>query len=104
MCTGLEIAAIAGLALSVAGTAYQATQGAPDLPEVKPPLPPPAPPPTPQPVPPPLTETQVGEGVARERRRRQQRFGVQQTLLSSPLGGGADLRAGSTAGRSLLGG
>lgn len=103
--TLLAIGLIASAAATAGSVAYQASQGTPSLPDVKAPLPPPAPPPVPQPVPPPAIESQAGEGVARERRRRAQRFGIAQTLLASPLGGGADLQVGGTTrGRSLLGG
>lgn len=94
------IAAIVGTALSVGSTAYSLSKGGPDLPEApKPPAPPPAPPPVEEPPPPPV-ETQ--EAVGEERRRRAKRFGVAQTLLTDPLGGGEAGRM--PRGSSLLGG
>lgn len=85
MCTGLEIAAIAGVVLSAAGTAYTAAT-APGAPS-----PPPAPPPTPAPPPPaaapPPPALDAGDvGGARERVQTRRRRGVASTILTSPLG------------------
>lgn len=102
---GAEIAAIAGIitaVAAVAGTAATLASGGPDLPPVPKPKPPPAVPPPPATPPPPPTDTQAGEAVGEERRKRATRFGVANTLLTSPLGGGADLTR--PGGKSLLGG
>lgn len=103
---GLElgaIAAIVGAVATVAGTAATlASGGGPDLPPVPKPKPPPAVPPPPATPPPPPTDTQAGEAVGEDRRKRATRFGVANTLLTSPLGGGADLTR--PGGKSLLGG
>ena len=104
MCSGLEIAAIVGLVGSLASTGVALSKGGPDLPPVQPPAKPPAPPavPPPPPVPPPPSETEAGEAVATERRKRQARFGVQQTILTSPLGSsGSGTQTGT---KTLLGG
>ncbi len=96
-----SIAAIAGLVISGAMTGYELSKGTPDLPAVIPPKPPPAPPAIPPPPPPPPTDTQAGQGVADNRRKQAARFGVQDTLLASPLGStGRD----TTQSKSLLGG
>lgn len=100
MCTGLEIAAIVGVAASVATTSYTLAQGSPALPPVVTPKPPPPPPAVPPPPPKPPTDTQAGEGIAEDRRKRAGRFGIADTLLTSPLGGGRD----TPPNRSLLGG
>jgi hypothetical protein len=99
--TAALIAVIAGAAASVGTTAYAASKGGPNLPTPKQPLPPPAVPPPPAQVPAAPTETEAGEAVARERRKRIGRFGVEQTMLTTPLGGGR--ATGGSAG-SLLGG
>ena len=102
--TSAIIAAV-GVATSLATTGYALSKGSPDLPKVEPPKPPPPPPPPPEAPPPPPPDTAGDEGVAQERRKRAARFGVAQTLLTSPLGGGADLpTAGGPGTKSLLGG
>lgn len=103
---GAEVAAIIagiGLATSLGTTAYALSQGGPDLPKVQPPVKPPAPPALapPPPLPPPPSETEAGEAVASERRKRQARYGIQQTILTSPLGSSGGTQAGS---KTLLGG
>jgi hypothetical protein len=89
MCTGLEIIALAGLAISTAGTAY-GIASAPSVPAAPPP---PSPPPPPPGVPPPPkkapTEAEASEGVARARRTRQRGFGLDQTILNTPSLGGS---------------
>lgn len=100
--TALTIAAAAGVATSLASTGLALSKGGPNLPKAKPPAPPPAVPPPPAPVPPAPTLTEADEGVARERRKRQTRFGVAETIIASPLGGGAGTPVGG--GRTLLGG
>jgi hypothetical protein len=96
-------AALAGLALSVGTTVHSLAKGGPDLPDVPKPVKPPAPPALapPAPLPPPPSETEAGEAVASERRKRQARFGVSQTILTSPLGSGGSTQTGS---KTLLGG
>lgn len=103
MCSGLEIAAIVGLVGSLASTGVALSKGGPDLPKVQPPVKPPAPPALapPPPLPPPPSETEAGEAVASERRKRQARFGISQTILTSPLGSSGSTQAG---GKTLLGG
>lgn len=96
MCTGLEIAAIAGVALSAAGTAY-GIASQPKPPTIpKPPVPPPPPG---KAEPPPLapTETIIGKGVAKQRRERERGFGLDQTILAAP-------QLGGTSGNSIIGG
>lgn len=95
------IASAITAATGLATTGLALSKGSPDFPDVKPPPPPPAPPPAPAPLPPAPTETEAGEGVAAERRKRQTRFSVADTLLTSPLGPGGVPGGG---GRSLLGG
>lgn len=97
------VAGIVGAAGSLAGTGLALSKGGPNLPTVKPPPPPPAPPPAPPALPPPPTATEAGEAVGKERRKRASRFGISDTLLASPLGGGSDLRVPGQS-RSLLGG
>lgn len=104
MCTGVEIAALVAAAATVGTTAYTVSQGSPALPEVKPPLPPPAAPPPPAALPPPPSETEAGEGIAKERRKRALRYGVEQTLLTSPLGNPTPNTTSGVSTRSLLGG
>lgn len=91
-------------AVAIGTTAYAASQGGPTLPKIPPPVAPPPVPPPPAAAPPPPTETEAGAEVGEERRKRQQRFGVRQTLLTSPLGGGTDTPTVSMGSRSLLGG
>lgn len=99
------VAAIVGAAAAVAGATHTIVKGSPDLPDIPPPAPPPPAPPPPATPPPLAAETTAGDAVGDEKRRREKRFGVQQTLLASPLGGGTDLPRGTgAAGRSLLGG
>lgn len=98
----LLVAGLVSALAGVGGTIAAATKGgAPDFPAVKPPAPPPKPPPPPEPPPPAPTAADAETAVTDERRKRQQRFGIAQTLLTSPLGG-----SGSGPGRapSLLGG
>jgi hypothetical protein len=80
-------AASTGLALS------QATKGTPKLPPA--PLPPPPAPPPPAAPPPFAPETPQEEPQAKAKRRREQGYGVEQTLLTSPLGGGQMPRPGA---------
>lgn len=95
------IVAAVGVAASLATTGYALSKGTPSLPAVIPPKAPPAPPPVPPPAPTPPTDADAGKGIADERRKRVERFSVQDTLLSSPLGGtGRD----TPASKSLLGG
>jgi hypothetical protein len=104
---GITSAIIAGvgLAASLATTGLALAKGGPDLPKVPPPVKPPAPPaiPPPPPLPPPPSETEAGAAVATERRKRQQRFGISNTLLTSPLGGSGS-SGSATEGKTLLGG
>src|SRR5262245_20934441 len=95
-------AVIAGTALSAATSIHSATKGAPDFPEVKPPMPPPRPPPPPEAPPPAPTMADAETAVAEERRKRQSRFGVANTLLTSPLGSTGTGTTGKAP--SLLGG
>jgi hypothetical protein len=96
------IAALASTALGIGTTIAAATKGAPELPKVpKPPSPPPSPPPAPE-LPPPPQAVEAEGAIAEERKRRQQRFGVAQTLLTSPLGTGS--QGPGSRGPSLLGG
>lgn len=98
--TATLIAGIVGAAATLAGTAKVLSTGAPDLPPVPKPTPPPLPATTPPPLPPPPTETQAGAAVGEQKRKRAQRFSVQDTLLASPLGASG----GTTPARTLLGG
>ncbi len=84
MCTGAEIAVIAGVVLSTAATAYSASQAG-NVPAPPTPPPPPAPPP-PAAVPPPPALTAGDVGAARERVQTRRRRGVSSTILTSPLG------------------
>jgi len=107
MCMGPEIATIVGVALAAGTTAYSLSQGTPSLPTVNPPQNPPAPPPPPAPAAPPPTTADTGTVLADDRKARARRFGVQETLLTSPLGGGGRRNDGApvpSAGRSILGG
>lgn len=92
-----------GLALGLAQTGLALSKGAPNYPKPQPPPPPPPPPPIPKPaiLPEPPVDADAGKAVAGERRKRAQRFGVAQTLISSPLGGVSGAQPG---GKSLLGG
>ena len=92
-----------GLAASLATTGLALSKGAPNYPKPPPPVPPPPPPPIPKPaiLPEPPKEVEADRAVAGERRKRAQRFGVAQTLISSPLGGVSGAQPG---GKSLLGG
>lgn len=102
--------ALATVAVAAAGTAYSIAS-APDTPPAPPiPKPPPAPPGAPEPPPPAPSATEAGAGPARIRRQQSRRFGLQQTLLTTPLGG-AGTSGGSgvpgtmqPGGRGLLGG
>lgn len=100
---GALIATIAAAAvISTTGTlvaAHQQTQAAKNRPKIKPPLPPPAAPPPPPDAPPVPTELEAQAGIGNEKKRRQARFGVRQTILASPLG-----RSSGDAGSTLLGG
>jgi hypothetical protein len=101
--TSAVIAAV-GVATALASTGYALSKGGPDLPPAPPP---PAAPPPPKPAPPlptPPIEADAEQGVGQERRKRAQRFGVESTLLASPLGGGSDLPGRGGTGKSLLGG
>jgi hypothetical protein len=101
--TGAIIAGV-GLAASLASTGLALSRGGPDLPPVPKPVKPPAPPALPPPaaLPPPPSETEAGEAVARERRKRATRFGISQTILTNPLGGTGSGAAPGT--KTLLGG
>lgn len=99
--TAALIASLAGTAVGAAGTGYALSKGSPSLPDVKPPPPPPPVPPPPAAAPPPPTETEVDQGVAKAKRRRATAYGVEQTLLTSPIG---NPNPGATSGRTLLGG
>lgn len=101
-------AAIATAAITAVGTGVSLAT-APGTPKVTPPTKPPPPPP-PAALPPPApTETEVGEGVAKGRKKRAAQFGLEQTLLAgrTPLGApGAGMLGGatSTGARATLGG
>jgi len=95
------IAALTSAATGAATTGLALSKGSPSLPPVKAPLPPPAPPGAPPPLPPAPTDTQAQDAVGEEKRKRQQGFGVAETLLVSPLGAGG---AGKPATKTLLGG
>lgn len=97
------IATIVAAAAATANAAYTISKGSPDLPKLPPPPrpPPPAPPPPATPPPPP-TETAVDEAPAKAKRRRAAAFGLEQTLLASPLGSPNPGAVGT--GRTLLGG
>jgi hypothetical protein len=95
--TALLVGAIASATLGVGTTAYSLAQGGPNLPDVPKPPPPPKPPPAPAPLPPVTTE----QGLDPEKRKRASRFGVADTLLTNPLGGGG---TSGTMSKSLLGG
>jgi hypothetical protein len=98
----VQIASLVASAAGLATTIASATKGGPELPKVpKPPGPPPSPPPPPE-LPPPPQEVEAEGAVAEERKRRQQRFGIAQTLLTSPLGTGS--QGPASRGPSLLGG
>jgi hypothetical protein len=86
-------AASAGVGLS------QAIKGTPPRP--KPPLPPAPAPPPPSAPPPFAPETPQEAPQAKAKRRREQGYGVEQTLLVSPVGGGQMPRPGT---QTLLGG
>ena len=88
-------------ATGLATTGLALSKGSPSLPPVKAPLPPPAPPGAPPFLPPAPTDTQAQDAVGEEKRKRQQGFGVAETLLVSPLGAGG---AGKPATKTLLGG
>lgn len=100
--TALGILAGVSAALGIGTTAASLAKGGPKLPKAQPPKTAPPPPPPVAPPPPAPTETQADEGVARERRRQQRRYGVADTLLTSPLGNAGGTTAPS--GRTLLGG
>lgn len=97
-------AAIAGLALSIGTTTASLAKGEHGTTKVQPPVKPPAPPALapPPPLPPPPSETEAGEAVATERRKRQARYGIQQTILTSPLGSSSS--GTQTGTKTLLGG
>lgn len=98
---GLSAGAIAAIVTAAAGaasTGLAISKGSPSLPEVKPATPPPPAPPPPAAPPPAPTQTQADEAPAQAKRRRALAYGVEDTLLVSPLG-----QAG-TAGKTLLGG
>jgi hypothetical protein len=100
--TVLGILAGVSAASGLATTGAALAKGGPKLPKVPRPTPPPAVPPPPAPPPPAPTMTEADAGVDRERRRRQTRYGVSSTILSSPLGSGTT--SPLTGGRTLLGG
>lgn len=99
---------IGALALTAASTGY-AIASAPGTPPAPPiPKPPPGAPPPPAPPPAAPTAAQADTGVARIRRQQSRRFGLQQTLLTTPLGGagtvgGPTATGPMTTGKGLLG-
>lgn len=95
-----EAAIIASAALSAGSTAYSLSKGSGSPPPITPPPPPPPAPPPPAVAPPPPTETDAEAPVAAAKKRRQTAFGVDQTLLVSPLGGAGT----GTTGRASIGG
>jgi hypothetical protein len=97
--TAALIAALTGTAASTGMAIKQATKGMPPLPKA--PIPPPPPPPPAAAAPPFAPDTAQGEPQARAKRRREQSYGVEQTILTSPIGGGQVPRAGS---KTILGG
>lgn len=86
MCTGIEIAAILGVALAAGTSAYSLSKGTPSPPPLPPP--PPAPPPVPPPLaaPPPPAIAAPELAVADEATRLRRRRGLSSTILTSPLG------------------
>lgn len=82
------VAAAVSAAAGAAGTGLALSRGGPSMPKLPPPpkAPPPAPPP-PVPAPPAALDTQAAEAVGQDKRKRQTRYGLANTLLSSPLGG-----------------
>lgn len=105
-----EIATIIGAVAAVAGATYSiaSAPSAPKAPSI--PKPPPPPPGAPEPPPPAPSAADAEKGTARVRRQQQRRFGLQQTLLTTPLGGssgtvgGAGMPGTARPGKTLLGG
>jgi hypothetical protein len=92
--TAAAWAAIVGAAGTATTTGLALSKGSPSLP--KPPPPPAAPPPPPPPpaaAPPFAPDTEAGDPQAKAKRRREQSYGIEQTMLSSPLGGGPASRS-----------
>ena len=100
--TATIIAAAAIVAAAATQTGLALSQGSPAPPKPAAATPPPSPPPTDTPPPPP-TDTPATEDVGTHRRKRGLQFGVQETLLTSPLGGGTEMPQAPRT-RSLLGG
>ena len=97
------IASVVAAAAAAASAGYTISQGSPSIPKLPPPpRPPPPVPPPPSAPPPPTTDTEVDEAPAKAKRRRATAFGLEQTLLTSPLGSPNPGAVGT--GRTLLGG
>lgn len=87
MCTGFEIAAIVGAAAGLAQTGHSLAKGGPKMPALPKAAPAPPPPPPPAVAPPAALDTGAAEAVSKDKRKRQARYGIADTILSGPLGG-----------------
>lgn len=95
------IAAITGAAGTAASTGLALSKGGGGMPKLPPPKAPPPAPPPPAPAPPAALDTQAEAAVGKDRRKRQTRYGLANTLLASPLGGSS---GAGTPTATLLGG